>query len=114
MKPKDAPAGDRRAAADEFRRIGAGLISRHYASYPWANCTYDYVLRWLEWDIHSVGNLLIGIGRHGVSATPSRTRIVNNPGSSPAVEAHALGPRLRSISNLRRHRRSSRFNLPPL
>jgi hypothetical protein len=65
---KDASADDRRAAADEFRRIGAGLISRHYASYPWANWTYDYILRWLEWDIHSAGNLLINIGNGTQSA----------------------------------------------
>lgn len=59
---KDAPTDDRRAAADAFRRIGAGLVSRHYAPYPWANWTYDFVLRWWRWDIHSAGNLLISIG----------------------------------------------------
>jgi HAMP domain-containing protein len=59
---KDAPADNRYAAADAFRRIGAGLVSRHYAPYPWANWTYDYALNWLGWDIHSAGNLLISIG----------------------------------------------------
>jgi hypothetical protein len=30
-------------------------VSRHYAPYPWANWTYDFILRWLQWDIHSAG-----------------------------------------------------------
>ena len=65
---KDSPADDRHAAADAFRRIGAGFVSRHYAPYPWANWTYDFILRWLQWDIHSAGNLLISIGNGTQSA----------------------------------------------
>lgn len=65
---KDAPADERRAAADAFRHIGAGLVSRHYAPYPWASWTYDYALRRLGWDIHSAGNLLISIGNGTQSA----------------------------------------------
>jgi hypothetical protein len=65
---KDAPADDRRTAAEAFRRIGAGFVSRHYAPYPWANWTYDYVLRWLQWDIHGAGCLLISIGNGTQSA----------------------------------------------
>jgi hypothetical protein len=55
---KDAPAEERRAASDTFRRIGAGLVSRHIAAYPWVPrcCT------WLGWDIHSAGTLLISLG----------------------------------------------------
>jgi hypothetical protein len=56
---KDAPAEERRAASDAFRRVGTGLVSRHIATaYPW--------VRWccarLCWDIHSAGYLLIGLG----------------------------------------------------
>jgi hypothetical protein len=58
---KDAPTEDRRAASDTFRRIGAGLVSRHIAAHPW----YPWV-RWcctrLGWDIHSAGALLISLG----------------------------------------------------
>jgi hypothetical protein len=60
--PRDAPPDDRRNAAEAFRRIGAGLVSRYYAPYPWAIWTCGFVLRWWQWDIHSAGNLLISIG----------------------------------------------------
>jgi hypothetical protein len=56
---KEAPANERRAASDAFRRIGAGLVSRHLAAaYPW--------VRWccacVGWEIHSAGALLISLG----------------------------------------------------
>jgi hypothetical protein len=51
--PREAPPDDRRNTAGAFRRIGAGLVSRHYAPYPWAIWTYGFVLRWWQWDIHS-------------------------------------------------------------
>jgi hypothetical protein len=55
---KEAPAEERRAASDAFRSIGAGLVSRHVAAYPWA--------RWccarLGWEIHGAGALLISLG----------------------------------------------------
>lgn len=55
---KDAPADDRRAASDKFRGIGAGLVSRHIAGFPWVRwcCTR------LGYDIHSAGYLLIRLG----------------------------------------------------
>jgi hypothetical protein len=31
---KDAPADERRAASEAFRRVGAGLVARHIAAYP--------------------------------------------------------------------------------
>lgn len=47
----------RKAAAEAFRRIGAGLVSRHIAAHWW-------VRKYSCWrgDIHSAGLLLIGIG----------------------------------------------------
>jgi hypothetical protein len=56
---KDAPPDERRTAAEAFRRIGAGLVSRHIAAWPWVRWFYD---RYLHWDIHSAGAMLIGIG----------------------------------------------------
>jgi hypothetical protein len=56
---KDAPADDRRFAADTFCRIGAGLVSRHFAAYPWVRWAY----LGLRWDIHSAGVMLIRIGK---------------------------------------------------
>jgi len=52
---KDAPTDERRMAAEAFRRVGAGLVSRYIAAYPWVRW---YVRRW---DIHSAGAFLIGI-----------------------------------------------------
>lgn len=57
--PKDAPSEERRAAAESFRRIGAGLVSRHIAAYPWVSW---WCRACLGWDIHSAGAFLIGIG----------------------------------------------------
>jgi hypothetical protein len=56
---KDAPADERRAASDTFRRIGAGLVARHIAALPWVRrcCT-----NWFGWDIHSAGAMLISSG----------------------------------------------------
>jgi hypothetical protein len=56
---KEAPAEERQTASDAFRRIGAGLVSRHLAAaYPW--------VRWccalLGGDIHSAGAMLISLG----------------------------------------------------
>ena len=55
---KDAPSDERRTAADSFRRVGVGLVSRHIAAYPWV----AWASRQLRWDIHSAGALLISIG----------------------------------------------------
>lgn len=56
---KDAPPPERQAAGEAFRRIGAGLVSRHVASYSWVRwcCTR------LGYDIHSAGQMLIDIGK---------------------------------------------------
>ena len=55
---KEATAEERQAASDAFRSIGAGLVSRHLAAYPW--------VRWccarLCWEIHGAGALLISLG----------------------------------------------------
>jgi hypothetical protein len=53
----DAPLEERRMAADSFRRVGAGLSSRHIAAYPWVRAAF----RRLSWDIHSAGELLLGL-----------------------------------------------------
>jgi len=66
--PSDAALDERRNAAAAFRRIGSGLVSRHYAPYPWATWTYGFVLPRWQWDIHSAGNLLISIG-NGTQST---------------------------------------------
>jgi hypothetical protein len=55
---KDASAEERRAASDAFRRIGAGLVSRHIAAYPWVRRCYTR----FGYDIHSAGTLLISLG----------------------------------------------------
>jgi hypothetical protein len=56
---KDASPEQRRIAGEEFRRIGAGLLSRHV--------TAGRLVRWWYesrkgWDIHSAGEMLISIG----------------------------------------------------
>lgn len=56
---KDASPEDRRAAAEAFRRIGAGLVSRYVAGWPWVQW---FCARCIRWDIHSAGTMLIGIG----------------------------------------------------
>lgn len=58
--PSDAPADQRRQAAETFRRIGAGLVSRHYAAYSWVKWFYTHPR--MAWDIHSAGESLIHIG----------------------------------------------------
>jgi hypothetical protein len=55
----DAPSELRRSAGQEFRRIGAALLSRH--------ATAGRVVRWWCetrkcWDVHSAGEMLISIG----------------------------------------------------
>jgi hypothetical protein len=56
---KDAPSDERHLAAGTFRRIGAGLVSRHIAAWPWVAWFCD---RCLLWDTYSAGTMLIGIG----------------------------------------------------
>lgn len=57
--PKDAPEDQRIAAATAFSRLGAGLVARHLAAYPWVQwvCAKIFGL-----DIYSAGGLLMGIG----------------------------------------------------
>jgi hypothetical protein len=51
---KDAPPDERRMAAESFRRIGVGLVSRYNAGYPWVTwCVRRF------WDINSAGAFLI-------------------------------------------------------
>jgi hypothetical protein len=57
---KDAPTDERRMAAEAFRRVGVGLVSRYHAGYPWVTWC---VRRFLHWDINSAGAFLIGIAR---------------------------------------------------
>jgi hypothetical protein len=56
---RDAPADERRIAAQTFRRVGAGLVSRHIAAPRWVKWCYEGYLRW---DVHSAGTMLIRIG----------------------------------------------------
>ncbi|HEV3186040.1 MAG TPA: hypothetical protein VGZ49_14235 [Xanthobacteraceae bacterium] len=56
---KDASPDDRCAAAEAFRRVGAGLVSRGIAAYPWVKWFCETCLRL---DIRSAGTMLIGIG----------------------------------------------------
>jgi hypothetical protein len=56
---KDAPQDDRRMAAEAFRRVGAGMVSRHIAAWPWVKWFCD---RCVRWDIHSAGVMMVGIG----------------------------------------------------
>lgn len=93
---KDALAEERRAASDTFRRIGAGLVSRHIAAYPWVKWFCETCLRW---DIHSAGAFLIGIGNRiqfegysFVSVSPTVPLIrkclgLPTPGTPPMTEA---------------------------
>src|ERR1700730_7658125 len=55
----EAPADERRTAAEAFRRVGSGLVSRHTAAFRWVTWWYE---RRLHWDINSAGSLLIGLG----------------------------------------------------
>jgi hypothetical protein len=55
---KDAPDDERRSAGEAFRRVGAGLVSRHTAAPRWVAWWYER----LHWDINSAGALLIGLG----------------------------------------------------
>ena len=55
---KDAPAEDRRATSDAFRRVGAAFVAHHLAGYRWTAMLCGR----FGWDIHSAGELLIGIG----------------------------------------------------
>ncbi|GEM_PF-5106322 len=103
---KDAPPDERVATSSAFRRIGAALISRHAAAFPWENWLYARVLRW---DIHSAGELLIAIanttqfeGYSMVSVSPTVVQVrdalrLPTPTASPVVRAlreHAAQPPL--------------------
>jgi hypothetical protein len=58
--PPEAPAEQRKLAGETFRRIGAGLVSRHYSAYSWVR--WFYTRSSIAWDIHSAGERLIRIG----------------------------------------------------
>jgi len=57
---KDAHPDERRMAVDAFRRGGAGIVSRAIAAYPWVN----FCLTRFSVDIHSAGELLLGVARN--------------------------------------------------
>jgi hypothetical protein len=71
----DAPPNERLECASEFRKIGAGLVSRHIAAYPWVRWCVHY----LGWDIHSAGAMLIGI------SDSTRTEAFSNANLSATV-----------------------------
>jgi hypothetical protein len=93
---KDTPLDDRRAAAEAFRSIGAGLISRHIASNRavtwWCNTRQ-------HWDIYSAGIMLLGIadntqsnGFSFANASPTVSLIqqclqLPTPGKPPMIMA---------------------------
>jgi hypothetical protein len=55
---KDATTEERGVAAQAFRRVGAGLVSRHIAAYPWVKwCIARF---FPDIDIHSAGVFLLG------------------------------------------------------
>ena len=56
---KDASSEERTDAAVVFRRVGAGLVSRHMAAYPWV----AWGIGRLNWDIHSAGELMISLAQ---------------------------------------------------
>jgi hypothetical protein len=58
--PPDVPTEQRKLAGEAFRRIGAGLVSRHYSAYSWVR--WFYTRAPIAWDIHSSGERLIRIG----------------------------------------------------
>ncbi len=102
--PPDAPPDDRRQAAETFRRIGAGLVSRHIAAFIWVRWFCGHCL---GWDIHSAGSMLVGIGLSTQSdgfshanACPTVSLIRNclklpTPGQPPMIRelmAHAARP----------------------
>jgi len=77
---KDAPLDERRIAAEAFRRVGAGLLSRHFAAYPWVRWAYSSQ-RW-KVDIHSAGLMLFRIG-NGIQF--SGLSSLNNSGDVPLI-----------------------------
>lgn len=93
---KDAPRDQRNSTASAFRQIGAALVSRHEAAFPWDRWLYATVCKW---DIHSAGELLIGIGNttqfEGYSMVTVSPTVVHirdalrlpTPTSSPVVRA---------------------------
>lgn len=94
---KTAPPEERATASGAFRRIGAALISRHLAAYPWVQWWYRRVL---AWDVHNPGAALIGVGNatqfDGFSMTnrPSLwiiySRAVGRQTTEPVLSDHDL------------------------
>ncbi len=74
---KDAPTDERRMAAEAFRRVGAGLVSRHTAAQRW-------VIWWCKhyqgWDINSAGALLIDLANYTKSDPSSPVRLESHVG----------------------------------
>jgi hypothetical protein len=56
---KDTPIKECQDTGDAFCRVGAALVSRHVAEYPWLRILYE---KWLGWDIHSAGEFILGLG----------------------------------------------------
>lgn len=56
---------ERVAAAGAFRRLGAGLVARHFARHFAQYHLPDWLYIWpvLGWDIHSAGRLLLGLAQ---------------------------------------------------
>jgi hypothetical protein len=101
---KDAASEDRRAAADAFRRIGAGMASRYIAAYPWVRWFCGTCLRW---DVYSAATMLLGLGDstqfegYSVAKDSPPVRLIRNclrlptPEQPPTLRAlmeHAAGP----------------------
>jgi hypothetical protein len=58
----DASPAERQAAADMFRRIGAGFVSHYLARFRWTLLALR-CLTWRKLDIHSAGELLLNFYR---------------------------------------------------
>jgi hypothetical protein len=58
----DALDGERRAAFDELRHIGAGLVARYLTAARWWHYPVRPICRSLGWDIHRAGAELISLG----------------------------------------------------
>jgi hypothetical protein len=111
----EAPADERRTAAEAFRRVGSGLVSRHTAAFRWVTWWYE---RRLHWDINSAGALLIGLGNATQSEGFSyanlssnvtlirqclRLRTPEQPSMIRAMMENAAQPRPMSCRLTRRH-----------
>jgi hypothetical protein len=58
---EDAAKAERDEAAEAFRRVGAALVSRHLAAFPWVQV---FCRGCLGWEPHSAGALLISLGNN--------------------------------------------------